>query len=341
MQSFNIKTNSSVSLPVWSCKLGHGESARWDELPAADESPVNWTGFGEDGKSETVKDGDEAKNLPAESAVKKTKGKKRGAEGEGEGPVKKAKQAVKEAEVEMATGAQTQDVSRPAKKTKSAENSEKASPADAHTTNGPELPISKIAAELAISSLDPPTKRPKKNSKKVKAADPVTVTSVVAVGALTENPEQMGGGGDIEMTSAPVKKRKKKTKVIASTPLVDTAPVEAPADELAPEKATGVDDGEVTTTPIKKKRRKSKANVPAPLTSDITEPSISFSKAEALSAAAAESQSRPSTPGLSKEELKQKRGASGMEKKKDKVTKGKSGKAAKESIVGKAAKARP
>ncbi|KAI0075089.1 ribosomal protein L1 [Panus rudis PR-1116 ss-1] len=32
IQSLHIKTNSSVSLPVWSCQLGDGEGARWDGL---------------------------------------------------------------------------------------------------------------------------------------------------------------------------------------------------------------------------------------------------------------------------------------------------------------------
>ena len=37
MQSLNIKTTKSLSLPIWSCKLGTGEGARWHGLTLEDE----------------------------------------------------------------------------------------------------------------------------------------------------------------------------------------------------------------------------------------------------------------------------------------------------------------
>jgi ribosome biogenesis protein UTP30 len=32
VQSLNIKSTKSLSLPIWSCKLGTGEGARWHGL---------------------------------------------------------------------------------------------------------------------------------------------------------------------------------------------------------------------------------------------------------------------------------------------------------------------
>ena len=37
MQSLNIKSTKSLSLPIWSCKLGSGEGARWHGLTLEDE----------------------------------------------------------------------------------------------------------------------------------------------------------------------------------------------------------------------------------------------------------------------------------------------------------------
>ncbi|KAI0035213.1 ribosomal protein L1p/L10e family-domain-containing protein, partial [Vararia minispora EC-137] len=42
VQSFNIKTNSSVALPVWSCELSAEKGGRWDGLQVPDnENPVD------------------------------------------------------------------------------------------------------------------------------------------------------------------------------------------------------------------------------------------------------------------------------------------------------------
>jgi len=45
VQSLNIKSTKSLSLPIWSCKLGTGEGARWHGLTLEDEE-------GEDEESE-------------------------------------------------------------------------------------------------------------------------------------------------------------------------------------------------------------------------------------------------------------------------------------------------
>jgi ribosome biogenesis protein UTP30 len=37
VQSLNIKSTKSLSLPIWSCKLGSGEGARWHGLTLEDD----------------------------------------------------------------------------------------------------------------------------------------------------------------------------------------------------------------------------------------------------------------------------------------------------------------
>jgi len=37
VQSLNIKSTKSLSLPIWSCKLGTGEGTRWHGLTLEDE----------------------------------------------------------------------------------------------------------------------------------------------------------------------------------------------------------------------------------------------------------------------------------------------------------------
>ncbi|CCL98648.1 uncharacterized protein FIBRA_00650 [Fibroporia radiculosa] len=88
MQSLHIKTNSSVSLPIWSCDLGGGEGGRWDGLTAGASSDEE---SGKAGSEEdTGTDGDDAEKPKGKHAVMEalstaevtepTKGKKRAAE---------------------------------------------------------------------------------------------------------------------------------------------------------------------------------------------------------------------------------------------------------------------
>lgn len=94
IQSFHVKTNSSVSLPIWSCNLGEGEEARWDAPKAAGEVlGEGWDGIGEDKGSE--QSNSEAEEEVPKKKVDSKKGKKRAAEEDKEVPTatKKAKKA--------------------------------------------------------------------------------------------------------------------------------------------------------------------------------------------------------------------------------------------------------
>lgn len=73
IQSLHIKTNSSVSLPIWTCELGDAKGGRWDGMvKSKDASAV--------GESEGGSESDEAsanseKPIPAVLPASKGKGK--------------------------------------------------------------------------------------------------------------------------------------------------------------------------------------------------------------------------------------------------------------------------
>ncbi|OAX40712.1 ribosomal protein L1 [Rhizopogon vinicolor AM-OR11-026] len=61
IQSLNIKTNSSVSLPIWTCELGVAKGGRWDGMVKSDDASIA-------GESEEGSDADEA-NMDSEEQV--------------------------------------------------------------------------------------------------------------------------------------------------------------------------------------------------------------------------------------------------------------------------------
>ncbi|KAH9831357.1 ribosomal protein L1 [Rhodofomes roseus] len=86
IQSFHIKTNSSASLPIWSCDLGATDGARWDGLVADSESE-------EESEAEDSEEDNEVE-AAEEAVLAKPKGKKAVADA----PTPKAKAKAGEAE---------------------------------------------------------------------------------------------------------------------------------------------------------------------------------------------------------------------------------------------------
>ncbi|KAI0345653.1 ribosomal protein L1 [Trametopsis cervina] len=85
VQSLNIKTNTSASLPIWSCDLGAEDGGRWEGL-----ADVDMDGSDEELAEETDEESEAEQVKPKKSG----KGKKRAAEDdEPEQPKKKAKAA--------------------------------------------------------------------------------------------------------------------------------------------------------------------------------------------------------------------------------------------------------
>ncbi|EMD39662.1 hypothetical protein CERSUDRAFT_111967 [Gelatoporia subvermispora B] len=85
LQSLHIKTNSSASLPIWSCNLGEEEGARWAGVNMEGDSESETEAVAEKDESES----DEEEDIPAPSTAK---GKKKAADVAPvvEKPVKKA-----------------------------------------------------------------------------------------------------------------------------------------------------------------------------------------------------------------------------------------------------------
>ncbi|KAF9468667.1 ribosomal protein L1p/L10e family-domain-containing protein, partial [Collybia nuda] len=82
IQAFHIKTNSSASLPIWSCTLDENEGGRWNGLTAASD----------EGSDDESDDEEEMEVDVAEIKKAALKGKKRAQEDEeSEKPKKKAK----------------------------------------------------------------------------------------------------------------------------------------------------------------------------------------------------------------------------------------------------------
>jgi len=101
IQSFNIKTNSSISLPIWACDLGRGEGARWKTAAAtATAGDGEWSGFGASNEEEVNDVGSERKeeSPSVKPASSQSKGKKRVAEDDNESPVRKVKKDAKAAD---------------------------------------------------------------------------------------------------------------------------------------------------------------------------------------------------------------------------------------------------
>ena len=93
IQSFYIKTHSSVSLPIWACNLDDTDGGRWSGL-TKDDDDVSGTTNESDGSMSSPSDGDEDEE-PTTAAEARTQvfGKKRGTAEQDEPPQKKARTA--------------------------------------------------------------------------------------------------------------------------------------------------------------------------------------------------------------------------------------------------------
>lgn len=93
VQSLFIKTNTSVSLPIWTCNLDDTKEGRWDGLTAEAEEEQGGSG---DGESDS--DADPMPEVKRQSADLNAKGKKRVSEEDNEDEEKPNKKPKKHAE---------------------------------------------------------------------------------------------------------------------------------------------------------------------------------------------------------------------------------------------------
>ncbi|KAH7913958.1 ribosomal protein L1p/L10e family-domain-containing protein [Hygrophoropsis aurantiaca] len=330
IQSFQIKTSSSMSLPIWSCELGGEEGGRWDGLVATKGETL---GIGDD---EEVADDDKPDSTPKKTSEKaKTKGTKRLLDEATEKPKKKAKASEQSVSTVISSNASSPSIldtssEKIGKKKKSSSNT---APPTSSAVDSPSTTSKKPTTDkkktkdsaIVPSSIKEPlpstevvettTKRSKKAklSKDILAGTAAPASSDVAVTSAAPP----SASEDL----APVKKKKGKKAENANAVDADLAMAVEPskASELVSSSTSQVDEN-VAETAMKKKPRHRKRVAEAEMSSDTP-------ASNALPTA--------SNVSITPKELKQKRSAEGGEKKKAKVVKGQSGKSAKDSVLGK------
>ncbi|KAI0917548.1 hypothetical protein AcW1_007276 [Taiwanofungus camphoratus] len=194
IQSFHIKTNSSASLPIWSCNLGGEEGARWAGLTTGATSEEE-----SGGKSN---DEDREMGTDEESNAKSAKGKgnKRAAEEEPEKPKKKARAGPIDAEAQATkdarkgkkrSGEGAGEVQKKAKAdvvTNAAVSEVASKPKKADTltqANVVKARLEKAASASGLEQAEAPMKKSKKRKSagaELETAQPTSTGSVKAVG---------------------------------------------------------------------------------------------------------------------------------------------------------------
>ncbi|KAF8158493.1 ribosomal protein L1p/L10e family-domain-containing protein [Crassisporium funariophilum] len=298
IQSLNIKTNSSVSLPIWSCTLDDVEGGRWSGLHAEDEEEdVEVNGSDLEGAEKAVEAVEDKKASAG-------KGRKRpSSSDEEEEEAEKPKKKVKGAE-----GATTKEKS--AKSNKPTSNSTEAAPQSKKRKSADPAPVSAVPITPAETS-----NLTVKKGKKSKAP------TAVAAEVLEPVPEPAEG-----------KKKQKTPKTLPvsalqpSSPAVIAAPLKqkkvnksdpAPSvvDAPAPKKSTPASNSVIASSPKIPSGGKEKKKVTQSPNAVVSAPSPEKS----------------AKASITKKEMQQKRG----EKKKDIILKAKGGKSAKNAVLGK------
>jgi ribosome biogenesis protein UTP30 len=297
IQSLNIKTNSSASLPIWSCTLDDAEGGRWNGLQAqSDEEEEGLEGDEEESDAE-----DKPKKGPI------SKGRKRSSSSdEEEEEEEKPKKKAKTTDISSTTKPKTPSISKsskltsaqvdsPTKKRKVTERS--LTPPKAPSAIEPSIPSGKKAQKAKSTSTATPKITPSKSGLATKPSESVEKEK------KKSQTSDVASQSSAPMTvDAPLKKRKTadppfSTKSGHSPSIADTITPSAGRDKASKEK---------------KKISKIPEAVPAPAASE-----------------------KGAKPSLTREELKQKRASGTGEKKKDIISKAKGGRSAKNAVLGK------
>ncbi|RDB18954.1 putative ribosome biogenesis protein C8F11.04 [Hypsizygus marmoreus] len=298
IQALHIKTNSSVSLPIWTCNLDEGEGGRWNGLTAA---ALDEEGSDEDSDAERME-----VEIEEKKTVTPTKGKKRAQEDEEvEKPKKKAKGAKGDAVTEPVptkakTFTKTSATTLPQETGKQTATKVDTPP---RTKKQKTLGSKALSAPSAAEPTDDiPKTSPsssKKQSRKSTSTVDITETLLLVTPVATTSPAVEG-------------KNQRKKKARLSAQASDSVRATKPTEESGPKKKEAKGDAPPDTldeAPVVKKEKRAKKG------GDI---------------ATAETTSIP----LTKAELKQKRGTGPGEKKKGKIVSSGS-KSAKDGILGK------
>ncbi|OCH90448.1 ribosomal protein L1 [Obba rivulosa] len=169
VQSFHIKTNSSASLPIWSCDLGEEDGARWANFNLEEGSDSESAG-----SAEKKEDASDKEDIPAPSVAK---GKKKAADSTAatgkpaknapEKPKKKTKSAVEGKDHDTQATA-------PAPKPAAAKKANESQPA-ASTPKAPPAATAEEPRKKALSAAD----KKKEKVVKSKAGEKTAKTAIV------------------------------------------------------------------------------------------------------------------------------------------------------------------
>jgi ribosome biogenesis protein UTP30 len=188
IQALHIKTNSSVSLPIWTCNLDDSESGRWNGLTAVapDASDVS----GEDSEDDASSEEEEEE----EALVVSKKGKRKVQEEESSLPKKKSRSEDSNKPIAKAASA---SITPPSKVTKSkGKIAEK-------TSEGPES--------------QPKSKKPLKKAPAV-VEENITPVQPTTISGKKNKPSTVGRDGEKHIqkdTAAPPITEKKRTAKVA------------------------------------------------------------------------------------------------------------------------------
>jgi len=178
VQSLQIKTNASVSLPIWSCDLGDEEGGRWTGLIAEEKASSQDDASEEEEKE---KDEDVTPSKPSEQE-KKTKRSKRRVEDDPEEPKKKPKPSP--------SGVSAPEKPSPSSKSKTSDASSSVALASAPRASSHALqkaPAKKTAKTVKGPALAAPTPRsPAIRNEKPSPPSPLTATVTTATDAIVE-----------------------------------------------------------------------------------------------------------------------------------------------------------
>ena len=302
IQSLHIKTNSSASLPIWSCTLDDAEGGRWNGLQAqSDEEEEGLEGDEEESDAEEVK----PKKAPIPKGRKRSSSSDEEEEEEEEKPKKKAKTT----DISSTTKPKTPSISKSSKLasaqvdslTKKRKVTERSlTPPKAPSAIEPSIPSGKKAQKAKSTSTA---------TAKVTSSKSGLATKPSAVSESVEKEKKKSQTSDVASQSsapmtvdAPLKKGK-----TADPPLsTKSGPSPSIADTIMPSA------GRDKTSKEKKKFSKIPEATPAPAASE-----------------------KGAKPSFTREELKQKRASDTGEKKKDIISKVKGGRSAKNAVLGK------
>ncbi|TFK39082.1 ribosomal protein L1p/L10e family-domain-containing protein [Crucibulum laeve] len=251
IQSFNIKTNSSMSLPIWSCSLDDAEGGRWDGFAPESDAEDSAEGSDEDMEAD-----EEAKKAAQD------KGKKRTSiddedDVEAEKPRKKAKGILPPAAASSISKALPEaSVSIPTPPTSSVTAGEANADASSKSKKLKAKPTSSTPSQPSPTAAATPTAEPIPAGKKGKTSK--AATSAISASLPEAEPAPTTAAPAVD-AAKPKKRKGKKDTVPAAPTLLEIQP--------APTTATHAVDAAQP-----KKRKAKKDAVPAAAAVPETQP---------------------------------------------------------------------